>query len=153
MNREEMPDSEPLLPDSDPPLPDSELLLPDSEPPIPDSEPLLPVETTPPPAPLGRRLNRAFGPVIAGIIIDAVDVATFGPVGYLAGLPLGSAAGYWMGRCLGLSRMASFYCALAAGVYCMFPLTEMLPVATLVGACVRFLESNRKPPDDSGIEN
>ena len=95
----------------------------------------------PQPAVLTRRLNRAFGPIVAGMVIDVVDFATFGPIGFILGLPVGGFAGYWMGRCLGLSRRSSFFCALAAGVYCTLPFTELIPLATLVGAYVRFRES------------
>lgn len=93
---------------------------------------------------MGRRLNRAFGPIMAGVIIDAVDLATFGPIGYVLGLPVGGLAGYWLGRCLGLERKASLLCALAAGIYCTIPFTGLLPLGTLVGAYVRFRESGRE---------
>ena len=98
-----------------------------------------------------QRLNRAFGPVIAGMIIDLVDLATFGPIGLVLGLPVGGAAGFWMGRCLGLSTKASLLCALAAGIYCTIPGTEMLPIATVIGACARYFESApQKPPEKDG---
>jgi hypothetical protein len=57
-----------------------------------------------PPADTARRLNRAFGPVVAGMILDVVDLATFGPIGFFLGIPVGLAAGYWLGSCLGLER-------------------------------------------------
>jgi hypothetical protein len=89
--------------------------------------------------------------VIAGLIIDLVDLATFGPIGLVLGLPIGGAAGYWMGRTLGLNQKASLLCALAAGVYCTIPGTEMLPIATLVGAAARYFESTpKKPPETNG---
>jgi len=104
--------------------------------------------------PLGRRLNRAFGPIVAGMLIDFVDLATFGPIGYVLGLPVGGLAGYWMGRCLGLERKASLFCALAAGFYCTIPYTEAIPLATLVGAYARFRESGREalPDEEAGVE-
>lgn len=92
-----------------------------------------------------QRLNRAFGPVVAGLVIDFVDLATFGPIGMYLGLPIGGFAGYWMGRALGLERKPSLVCALLAGVYCMIPGTEMIPVATVVGALARYRESVPKP--------
>jgi hypothetical protein len=95
------------------------------------------------PVKLSKRVNRAFGPIFAGMIIDLVDLATFGPIGFILGLPVGGLAGFWMGRCLGLSKLASFYCAIAAGVYCTIPYTEAIPLATLVGAYARFRESGR----------
>ena len=91
-----------------------------------------------------QRLNRAFGPVVAGLIIDFVDLATFGPMGMYLGLPIGAFAGYWMGRALGFERKPSLLCALAAGIYCMIPGTEMIPIATVVGALARYYESSPK---------
>ena len=92
-----------------------------------------------------QRLNRAFGPVVAGLIIDCVDLATFGPIGPYLGLPIGAFAGYWMGRALGLERKPSLLCALAAGIYCLLPGTELIPIATVVGALARYRESAPKP--------
>ena len=104
------------------------------------------METKPNPESPGQvaRLNRAFGPVVAGLIIDLVDLATFGPIGLVLGLPIGGGAGYWMGRTLGLDKKTSLLCARAAGVYCTIPGTEMLPIATVVGACARYYESAPK---------
>ena len=93
-----------------------------------------------------QRLNRAFGPVVAGLVIDFVDLATFGPIGTYLGLPIGAFAGYWMGRALGLPPKTSLFCALVAGIYCTIPGTEFLPIATLVGAFARYSESSPKAP-------
>lgn len=89
-------------------------------------------------------MNRAFGPIVAGLVIDLVDLATFGRMGLVFGLPVGAACGWWMGHCMGLSRRACAGCALAAGVYCMIPFTEFIPLATLVGAYARYRED--RPP-------
>lgn len=88
-------------------------------------------------APKLSRYNYAFGPVVAGLIIDAVDFVTFGPIGLVLGFPIGAAAGYWLARSLRLESTASMFCALIAGVYCTIPGTELLPLGTLVGALVR----------------
>jgi hypothetical protein len=95
-----------------------------------------------PPSPpsQARRLNRAFGPVVAGLLIDFVDLSTFGPLGLYLGIPIGGFAGYWMGRALGLERKPSLVCALAAAVYSTLPGTEMIPLATIVGALARYHE-------------
>ena len=102
-----------------------------------------PTAPLPPPS-RPARLNRAFGPVVAGLIIDFVDLATFGPLGLYLGIPIGAFAGYWMGRALGLDRKACLLCALAAAVYCTIPGTEPLPLATLVGAFARYRETEPK---------
>ena len=97
-----------------------------------------------PTANMGRRINRAFGSLAAGLLIDLIDFASFGPIGLVLGIPLGGLVGYWMGRSLGLSRKASLWCALAAGLYCTAPATEFIPLAMIVGACVRFSESGKR---------
>lgn len=91
-----------------------------------------------------HRANRIFGPIVAGMIIDLMDVATFGPMGQVLGLPIGAFAGYWMGTALGLSRRAAVLCAVAAGIYCTIPGTEFIPLATIVGACVRYRENGKQ---------
>lgn len=86
------------------------------------------------------RLNHAIGPVAAGMVIDVVDLITFGPVGLVLGIPLGAGAGYWLGRSMRLESHMCWICAVAAGIYCTIPGTELLPLGTLVGALVRFQE-------------
>jgi hypothetical protein len=87
------------------------------------------------------RLNRALSPVVAGMIIDSIDLVTFGPVGLVLGVPLGGLAGYWLGNSLGLEKDKRLLCAMAAGVYCTIPGTELLPLATLVGAYARYRQT------------
>jgi hypothetical protein len=91
-----------------------------------------------------KRLNRTIGPVMAGFIIDMVDFATFGPIGLVLGLPVGGLAGYWMGNTLGLSKQSCLYCALAAGIYCTIPGTELLPLGTMVGAYARYQQGEKE---------
>ena len=88
-----------------------------------------------------RRLNRTFGPILAGLVIDSVDLVTFGPLKRFIGLPAGALAGYWMGSIFRLPQRQRLLCALAAGIYCMIPGLEFIPLATIVGAYVRFRES------------
>lgn len=95
-------------------------------------------------ADMGHRLNRAFGPIVAGMLIDLLDFTTFGPIGLVVGFPIGVLIGYWMGRSLGLSPKASLGCAFAAGIYCTTPATEFIPLATIVGAYMRFNENRNQ---------
>lgn len=92
------------------------------------------------------RLNYALGPIGAGMMIDAVDFITYGPIGLVLGLPVGAAAGYWLGRSMRLESHMCWFCALVAGIYCTIPGTELLPLGTLVGALVRF-------QDDDGVSD
>lgn len=102
-----------------------------------------------PPTQTLSRLNHAMGPVVAGMIIDAVDFVTFGPVGLVLGLPVGGLAGYWLGHSLRLDKNACWFCALVAGIYCTIPFTELLPLGTIVGALTRFQSSEADPPRES----
>ena len=93
-----------------------------------------------------RRVGHGLGPVVAGIVIDVVDFTTFGAVGLVLGFPLGALCGYWLARELGYSVPARLVVALLSGVYCMYPPTTFLPLATLCGVVARILV--REP--DSG---
>ncbi|MBX3444301.1 MAG: hypothetical protein KF774_18000 [Planctomyces sp.] len=89
---------------------------------------------------VGRRLNRAFGPIAAGMIIDSIDLLTLGPIGLYAGPAIGGLAGFWLGRCLRLSGRESLLCGVIAAIYCSIPFTEVMPLGTIAGAWARFRE-------------
>lgn len=88
--------------------------------------------------PLPRRLHRALGPLAVGILLDVLDLATFGPVGLYLGVFVGLAAGWYLGAMAGLGRGARVLFAIAAAVYLTVPMTEFLPIATVVSALGRF---------------
>ncbi len=85
------------------------------------------------------RLGRALGPVLPGLVIDAVDAATFGPLGIWLGPLLGGPAGWFLARQAGLGRGHAALLAAATAVYCAVPFTAAIPVGTLVGAWARFV--------------
>ncbi len=85
-----------------------------------------------------RRLNVAFGPIMAGAIIDLVDVATFGPLRRFIGFPAGAIAGYWMASIFKLPQRQRLLMSLAAGIYCLIPGHSVIPLATMIGAYIRF---------------
>jgi len=95
-----------------------------------------------------RRLHRTFGPILAGMLIDSVDVLTFGPLKRFIGFPAGALAGYWMASIFKLPQKQRLICALAAAVYCVIPGLEFIPVATLIGAYIRFRESANLPENN-----
>lgn len=74
-----------------------------------------------------------LNPVVAGLVIDALDFATRGPRGFLVGGPLGGVVGYWLGRRMGLDRARSAGLGGVCALYCSLPGTELLPLGTLVG--------------------
>lgn len=94
-------------------------------------------------SPLFDRLQYAFGPLTAGILLDVLDFTTFGPVGLFCGFLMGAPLGWWLASCHRLPFDWKVLCAVLAGVYCTVPFTEFVPLATLLAAFVRFHESGR----------
>ena len=92
-------------------------------------------------------MHRALGPIVAGLVIDLVDLATFGPLGIFVGFILGGAAGWYLGRFYGYSETTRWWLALIAGIYCTIPMTEFIPLATLSGAVARFFQEPRSDGD------
>jgi len=87
-------------------------------------------ESVPPQGP-GRieELNRAIGPVVAGLLVDLLDAATVSPpLGIVLGWPLG----YYIVRQVGCSRATAVRLGALIGVYCALPGTFLVPMATIV---------------------
>ncbi len=91
------------------------------------------------------RLNRALGPLAAGLLLDFADLATFGPIGIVAGFFVGITVALWICSIYRFPLRTKVIMALLAGLYCMVPMTELLPLATLVAAGCRFFE---QPPSE-----
>ena len=85
------------------------------------------------------RVHRALGPLAVGIILDLLDLATFGVIGIYLGAIIGMAAGWYLGTMAGLRPRARFLFGVAAAAYLTLPMTEFLPVATIVSAAGRYL--------------
>ena len=86
---------------------------------------------------LGQRVRAAFDPLAAGILVDVLDALTRGvlaPLGLLLGLPLG----YWLGIKAGLPRRRALFLGLAIGIYCVMPITTVIPLGILTGFYLRF---------------
>lgn len=88
-----------------------------------------------------------MGPFGVGALLDAVDLATWGPVGLYGGFVLGGIAGAWAGRELGLSRGRCVALALASALYSMAPGTELVPLGALVGGAAVLLRRLSAAPD------
>ena len=79
-------------------------------------------------------LERAVGPVVAGLLVDLLDAATVSPLlGLLLGWPLGA----YVLRKAGLPPERTVLLGGLVGVYCALPGTFAIPVATVVGALVK----------------
>ncbi|MBW2274095.1 MAG: hypothetical protein JRG96_12545 [Deltaproteobacteria bacterium] len=99
--------------------------------------------------PVGSPLLRFFGPMVAGLAIDGLDLITYGPIGLYAGLILGGSAGYLLAPMLGFSERGRWLSALLTGVYCTVPLTGFLPAAAIAaGLSQVFLHGQEARPDE-----
>ena len=96
-----------------------------------------------------ERFERAIGPIAAGFILDLVDLATYGVVGLLSGLLIGSVVGWYLTGVLRVPNKWRPALSMLAGIYCMMPGTEFIPVGTIVGACVRFFDPPAKKDHDA----
>ncbi len=84
-----------------------------------------------------RRAERVFGPLLGGVILDFMDLATFGPLGLIVGFVVG----FWICSIYKFPMKHRVIGAFLAGWYCMIPFTRFIPLATLVGAYARYRES------------
>lgn len=91
-----------------------------------------------------ERTRQAIGPIAAGLILDAGDLMTFGPLGIYTGLLVGFAVGFWLTGMYGFKTPARLLWSCVAGVYCTIPFTEMLPIATMISATHRFAHAKAR---------
>lgn len=94
--------------------------------------------TTRPRRGLVARTVDALGPVLGGVALDLVDLASFGPLGPTAGLLVGGLFGWWLSGIYRVKPSHRPWLALAAGMYCALPMTEALPLATIASVVSRF---------------
>lgn len=94
-----------------------------------------------------HRLHRAIGPIAGGLILDAADFLTFGPLGLYAGAVVGAAVGLWVTGIYRFSVPVRCFWALMAAIYCTVPMTEPLPIATAISAVARYFDDPLAAPD------
>ena len=87
---------------------------------------------------VGRRLYNALFPVIGGLVLDFTDFVTFGPIGIYTGFLIGGLIGWLISSIYGFSTKKRLLWALLSGIYCTIPVTEFIPVATILSAVARF---------------
>ena len=86
------------------------------------------------------RLWHALGPILGGLALDLVDLATLGALGLYVGFPLGAGVAWWLSGLYRIETRVRATLAVLTGIYCMIPTTHFLPLATVVGALGRFFE-------------
>ena len=68
-------------------------------------------------------------PILAGFLVDVVNIYTFGLVGFVAG----GAIGFWAASSNRLAIPMAILIGIATGWYCALPLPRTIPLATLIG--------------------
>lgn len=89
-----------------------------------------------------RRLMDALGPLAGGVILDLVDLATFGPIGIYVGWAIGAFVGWWLSSYYRLPPWSRVFFAVAAAAYVATPATSLIPLATVLAAVSRFLDGS-----------
>ena len=97
-----------------------------------------------------RRLYHALGPLAGGFLLDSVDLATFGPLGYGGGFLVGALLGAWVASMEGFGWTGRLYCAVLAAFYTALPRTELFPLATAIAATSRLIRSGAPEPPADG---
>ncbi len=90
-----------------------------------------------------ERTLRAFGPLGGGLLLDAVDLATFGVIGFYLGPILGGILGWWLSSVYGFGTLGQCMIIVLIVVYFTLPGTSVVPVATIVFALIRFADKKR----------
>jgi hypothetical protein len=95
-------------------------------------------------------VKRLLGPMLAGLVIDGLDLVTFGAIGIYTGMILGGAVGYWLAPTLGFPPRGRWLCAIMTGVYCTLPLTGFVPAALIAAGVSRAIL--RDTPADPSLD-
>lgn len=100
-------------------------------------------------SPESSRAKHFLTALLAGGVVDAVDLATFGPIGLILGLLAGGSVGWLLAPSLGFSRGRRWLGAALSGLYCMTPLTALMPLAS-VAAGLKSLLGRGEGSDQEG---
>ncbi len=93
---------------------------------------------------LRQRIEKAMGPILAGLLIDAADLITFGPIGVVLGIFVGGGLAYYLGSVEKLPLWKRVLLSILSAIYCSIPFTSMLPAATLLGILIRYWKSEEE---------
>lgn len=95
-------------------------------------------------------------PIVAALAIDLADFATAGPIGLIAGLAVGGVLTTIVALASGVRPGRALLLGMLGGIYCALPMTEAIPLATMLTLVHGFLLRTRaagsetaQPPADS----
>ena len=79
-------------------------------------------------------LKRRITVIGIGLFLDTLDFLTFGPIGIRIGFLAGFIAAFILFSLLKIDLKRRILYSLGAGIYCLIPGTERIPLGTVLGA-------------------
>jgi hypothetical protein len=79
-----------------------------------------------------RESGSGWTPILTALAIDLADLAMIGPTGIVAGFFVGFALTSMLTFATGVPLRRALVLSLLAGIYCMLPITDLVPLATML---------------------
>jgi hypothetical protein len=79
-----------------------------------------------------RESGSGWTPILTAMAIDLADLAMIGPVGVVAGFFVGSVLTAMLTLATGVPLRRACVLSVLAGIYCMLPITDVVPLATML---------------------
>lgn len=98
-----------------------------------------------------REGGSGWTPILTALAIDLADLAMIGPTGIVAGFFVGFALTSMLTLATGVPWRRSVVLSLLAGIYCMSPITDLVPLATMLTLLrMALLRRQSEPPRGEG---
>jgi hypothetical protein len=94
-----------------------------------------------------------WAPILTALAIDLADLAMIGPTGLVAGFWVGAALTGLLTISTGVPLRRAAVLSLLAGIYCLLPITDVVPLATML-TLLRMALLRRSPqPSETHASN
>jgi uncharacterized ion transporter superfamily protein YfcC len=79
-----------------------------------------------------REAGAGWAPILTALAIDLADLAMIGPTGIVVGFGVGFALTFMLTFATGVPLRRAAVLSVLAGIYCMLPITDVVPLATML---------------------
>ena len=79
-----------------------------------------------------REAGSGWAPILTALAIDLADLAMIGPTGIVAGFGVGFVLTSLLTLATGVPWKRALVLSVLAGIYCMMPITDVIPLATML---------------------